>query len=712
MSSKNYVDKNGLTYFWGKIKSYVSSMITQSDWNQTTDSASDYVKNKPIYLENFRNSTVCENKSFSTDLDELSGKYYCILSNNGGYADTIYIGGTANLVLNGVSYSGSVQSDDEYGNYYVSFGSGSGYSVDVSSSGVVFYSLFSSESGSISLTLPEADLHVDPNYQKLFDDSIGNIPVSIDWENLDEGQVLGIDWNVGWTNMDIPSNDSAFIITCSFDGSNNHVVDKTWTEITTAINAGKDVYIKCFDYYLYPLTGFEASGSTQGYASFYAPLTWGDGTLENYTVTVWDTTFSGNAHSPWEDNTGTNPVLYFDVSYRNDTYYIGSGTTATDLYNFINNGAIVVLKYDGLYYHLSQYYDMDEIALYFICDNDYAFAEFIVTDRLGTTTITYTYESKPYIKAGTGENAVIINDYYAVPACVASGNGALSEGGATEASGTLSHAEGRMTIAKGNYSHAENQHTYSYGVGSHAEGGTLSGNITISGAANATTYTITGSPIIYGTAAEMALYVMIMYGSDYYRPVSVTVADNVITSFTLESTLDDTNALTNESGKLYFNTVAKGKGSHAEGGATYTHADYSHAEGKQTHAAGANSHAEGLVTTAASANQHVQGKYNIVDSAGTYAHIVGNGTSSSAPSNAHTLDWNGNGWYAGKLTVGTAPTNNMDVATKQYVDTAVNGVTDTNTTYTISISGNVITLTPSTGTAQTITLPVYNGGVT
>ena len=49
--------------------------------------------------------------------------------------------------------------------------------------------------------------------------------------------------------------------------------------------------------------------------------------------------------------------------------------------------------------------------------------------------------------------------------------------------------------------------------------------------------------------------------------------------------------------------------------------------------------------------------------------------------------------------------------------TSVNGqtgavtVTDTNTTYTISISGNVITLTPSSGTAQSITLPVYNGGI-
>ena len=49
--------------------------------------------------------------------------------------------------------------------------------------------------------------------------------------------------------------------------------------------------------------------------------------------------------------------------------------------------------------------------------------------------------------------------------------------------------------------------------------------------------------------------------------------------------------------------------------------------------------------------------------------------------------------------------------------TSVNGqtgavtVTDTDTTYTISISGNVITLTPSSGTAQSITLPVYNGGI-
>ena len=62
--------------------------------------------------------------------------------------------------------------------------------------------------------------------------------------------------------------------------------------------------------------------------------------------------------------------------------------------------------------------------------------------------------------------------------------------------------------------------------------------------------------------------------------------------------------------------------------------------------------------------------YNIEDIEGKYAHIVGNG-SVDKRSNAHTLDWNGNAVYAGKVTVGTAPTADMDVATKQYVDNAV-----------------------------------------
>ena len=71
-----------------------------------------------------------------------------------------------------------------------------------------------------------------------------------------------------------------------------------------------------------------------------------------------------------------------------------------------------------------------------------------------------------------------------------------------------------------------------------------------------------------------------------------------------------------------------------------------------TTASGANSHAEGSGTIAASNNQHVQGTYNIEDNNNKYAHIVGNGTRPNARSNCHTIDWNGNAWFAGNLTLG------------------------------------------------------------
>ena len=77
--------------------------------------------------------------------------------------------------------------------------------------------------------------------------------------------------------------------------------------------------------------------------------------------------------------------------------------------------------------------------------------------------------------------------------------------------------------------------------------------------------------------------------------------------------------------------------------------DYSHAEGYNTTASGYGSHAEGYYTKNSGDYSHVQGQYNIDDTDGKYAHIVGNGTSDTARSNAHTLDWVGNAWYAGTV---------------------------------------------------------------
>ena len=101
-----------------------------------------------------------------------------------------------------------------------------------------------------------------------------------------------------------------------------------------------------------------------------------------------------------------------------------------------------------------------------------------------------------------------------------------------------------------------------------------------------------------------------------------------------------------------------GASSHAEGLSTTASGSYSHAEGSGTTASGSYSHAEGSSTTASSKNQHVQGKYNVEDSQGKYAHIVGNGTIASARSNAHTLDWNGVPWYQGRPQFGGTAMDN------------------------------------------------------
>lgn len=104
-----------------------------------------------------------------------------------------------------------------------------------------------------------------------------------------------------------------------------------------------------------------------------------------------------------------------------------------------------------------------------------------------------------------------------------------------------------------------------------------------------------------------------------------------------------------------------------------------HAEGAGTKAGSRASHAEGVGTIANTTAQHVEGKWNVTNS--NYLHIAGNGTADTARSNAYTLDWNGNGTYAGKVTVGAAPTNNMDVATKQYVDALMSSGSNTNGNY-------------------------------
>ena len=93
------------------------------------------------------------------------------------------------------------------------------------------------------------------------------------------------------------------------------------------------------------------------------------------------------------------------------------------------------------------------------------------------------------------------------------------------------------------------------------------------------------------------------------------------------------------------------------------------------------SYAEGNNTIASCDFQHVQGQYNMEDLEGKYAHIVGNGKYKVVEpirSNAHTLDWNGNAWYAGNVyTGGTGQDdeNAKKLATEEFVANSITEIT-------------------------------------
>jgi hypothetical protein len=243
------------------------------------------------------------------------------------------------------------------------------------------------------------------------------------------------------------------------------------------------------------------------------------------------------------------------------------------------------------------------------------------------------------------------------------GTGSSAVGGSVTASGMGSHAEGVFTIASGDTSHAEGESTTASGMSSHTEGNSTTASGKYAHAEGDTT-TASGD---YGSHAEGSNTIASGVGS--HAEGNCTTAS----AYYSHAEGDSTTASGENSHAEGKYTTASGTSSHAEGDSTTASEYCSHAEGNCTTASGENSHAEGASTIASSQNQHVQGKYNIEDTNNIYAHIVGNGEDGKN-SNAHTLDWEGNAWYSGKVTAGAAPVENMDLTTKKYVDDKVSSL--------------------------------------
>lgn len=258
--------------------------------------------------------------------------------------------------------------------------------------------------------------------------------------------------------------------------------------------------------------------------------------------------------------------------------------------------------------------------------------------------------------------------------------------------GTSSIIEGELTknSASGNYSHSEGRTTSAVGAGAHAEGGNLSESGTgtmISLTISKDTYPMIGDTDIvmdgstaYGVASHAEGTQTFAFGYNSHAEGNKTraMARNAhVEGYSSVATGDYSHAegkqtvasaesshaegaLAKATGKYSHaegsGAKAYGIGAHGEGGGTTASGYCAHSEGRATTASGDYSHAAGMGTTASRMAQYVYGYYNIEDTVGTdgtvkgkYLNIVGNGLSEAQHSNAYTLDWDGNGWFAGTV---------------------------------------------------------------
>lgn len=324
-------------------------------------------------------------------------------------------------------------------------------------------------------------------------------------------------------------------------------------------------------------------------------------------------------------------------------------------------------------------------------------------------------------QVGTGLCAEIFNDY---TNNVASGSYAHAEGWTTKAEGLYSHAEGCGTIAKGQAQHVQGKFNkelsgYLHIVGNgtpinRSNAHTLdidgnawfAGNVYVGGTSmeDATLLTAGDGSVNlsnYYTKSEVDALIPdeteSVDLSNYYTKSQVDalipeepdlegyalkadipdvsafitkVPDEYVTETELDAKgyLTQHQSLTNYATKTYvqqqiedldLNVTVEGIGKVGTGTAAEIF-NYDSRLNAGITASGNFSHAENYQTIASGAYSHVQGKFNIEDTSNRYAHIVGNGDA-TARSNAHTLDWDGNAWFKGKVYVGGT---SMDDATE------------------------------------------------
>lgn len=224
-----------------------------------------------------------------------------------------------------------------------------------------------------------------------------------------------------------------------------------------------------------------------------------------------------------------------------------------------------------------------------------------------------------------------------------------AEGYKTKSIGRYSHAEGQEVVSEGEGSHAEGYKTKSIGIGSHVEGVEAIAEGTGTHAEGRYTHAIGEGSHVEGSETKSIGWHTHAEGLRTVALGDRSHAEGFGSEVATGATLEELTTEWETNKEISF---AGGVGAHSEGANTIAIGNASHSEGYKTKAGGLYSHTEGDNTIASSRSQHVQGKFNIEDDDNIYAHIIGNGEDNNSRSNAHTVDWDGNAWFAGEVKSG------------------------------------------------------------
>lgn len=251
-----------------------------------------------------------------------------------------------------------------------------------------------------------------------------------------------------------------------------------------------------------------------------------------------------------------------------------------------------------------------------------------------------------------GENVKAIGNYsIAMGAGIAaSGDNSVAFGGGTTASGTQSFAHGGGSQASGNQSFAMGGGAQAIGSQAVAFGsGTTASGVQSFAMGGGTTASGTQS-LAHGSGSQASGYQSFAMGGSARANGDNTFAFGA--GVCAGETSNDNYAIAMGGG-----SQAKKSYSVAIGSSPSANAQNSFALGTGVQSNGDYSFALGNNTIANGKGQFVIGEYNATETVedntqrGTYAFLVGNGEQ-NAPSNAFTLDWNGNGWFKDGIKIG------------------------------------------------------------